>query len=106
MDLGNESGQHKWRALRHFAWDKVADEELLERSSLNLWDNRIELLGKKVGDFWNNVGGCGWMGRAPTRSENLRERDQGIIFSVHEQARRQSEENWEQHGATVVLRHR
>ena len=44
----------RWRALRHFAVDKVADGKLMERGSLNLWDNENGLkdrdLGKNVDD--------------------------------------------------------
>ena len=49
----------RWRALRHFASDRVADEKLMERGSLNLWDNgnlsKDRALRKKVDDLGKNV---------------------------------------------------
>ena len=34
------SRQQSLKALRHFASDRVADEKLMERGFLNLWENR------------------------------------------------------------------
>ena len=51
MDPGSESGQ-KDEGLRHFALDRVCDEKLMERGSLNLWDNenvsKDRLAGRKL----------------------------------------------------------
>ena len=61
-DGDDGSGQRVWkkrRALRHFAFVKVADEELMEKISLTLWDNvnasKDRASRKKVGDLGKNV---------------------------------------------------
>ena len=62
-DGDDGSGQRvwtkRWRALRHFALDKVADEKLMGRRSLNLRDNgnvsRDRAFRKKVDDLGKNV---------------------------------------------------
>ena len=123
-DGDDGSGQRVWtkrsRALRHFALDKVADEKLMERGSLSLWDNenvsnglafrkKADDLGKNVDTTMEPAASCGQSapkhagqgvdGRVvprPCCGKRLREWEQGIFCSIHEQARRQSEENWEQ----------
>ena len=57
-DEDDGSGRRVWtkrrRVLRHFALDRVADEKLMERGSLNLWKDRAFL--KKVNDLGEERG--------------------------------------------------
>ena len=70
-DGDDGSGQrvwtNRWRALRHFASDRVADEKLMERDSVNLGDNRN--VSKDLA-FMTSGRACGRTGRTPTVIEN------------------------------------
>ena len=91
-DGDDGSGQRvwtkRWRALRHFALDRV--DKLMERGlGKNVDDHEAScLVGPSAPSILAGVDGPPW--KATARAE------QGIFCSTHEQAGHQSKENWEQ----------
>ena len=86
--------------MRHFALDKVADEKLKARSSLNLWDNgNVSKDGKNVDDHGASCLGAlaGVDGRVVPRPAVESDCVSGSKGSSarHEQARRRSEDGTE-----------